>query len=688
MDIIDIILARKMATGAAAPLITEAKQAINDANAAIDTVTNILEEADAANEAAQAANEAAETASTKAQAAANTYDNLLAVVDQSMLADFETVIDQEVEQYIDNLTDSISTNTESISSLNQTVSTLNSDFNDLANTVVTDVITDNENTTNVKIKKVKVRKKALETALELVKNYTTTGQNEDGSMTQKAISDKFTELSEQIANIPSGGGDGSSTNLGAQYAGHMVIVGDDGYIVPSNVTEEEVINALVQSESYTAIDAVGLTIDYENRTFERTQEAIQYTPGADFEKYPMYGGRKRCNVNLNGKILAWYGEPTYKDDGSNGDVMVYQPKFYYQRRPIKTEDTQVGKVIRKEALIISATKQAGFKVHPAFVDATGHEVEYILLPAYESCLFHTQTRRLITDDSDTIDIVNDRLHSYGGVKPISGLDKDLTIENAETLARNRGDGWHILNMAALSVTQMLAMIEFGTMNGQTALEAGITELTDVTSANCASQTGSTAYLGSTTGAATSTLNIINGNEVNYSLAGQRAITYRGVENPWGNIWQFIGGINIYGNGSMRGGVPYICKNFNYAPSEITKDYESVGFSLPSTYGWISAMAYGSDKYDWIFMPAEAANGNSSVPVGDNLWTQANLNGTHIVLFGGPHSHGERNGFFYYACDKDYTEKGRNISARIIHLPTFNTTIHTDNYIAWKQLMGG
>ena len=644
-DILDIILAKKMANGAGDALERQARQAIQDATTATETVSGILEDAQAANTAAQEAN-------ARAEVAADTYDNLLASIDVSTVADFETIVDNKIDK-------------------------LNLDM-------VLDVTSEDSEVSNAKVKKVKVRKRNLSSAFDMVKNYTTTGSNEDGSMTQKAITDKLEYLEDKINN-KSGSG---NTNLGTQYAGHLVVVGEDGYITPSNITEEEVIDALVQSESYTALDAVGLTIDYENRTFERTQEAIQYTPGADFEKYPMYGGRRRCNVNLNGKILAWYGEPTYKDDGSNGDVMVYQPKFYYQRRPIKTEDTQVGEVIRKEALIISATKQAGFKVHPAFVDATGHEVEYILLPAYESCLFHTQTRRLVTDDNDTIDVVNDRLHSYGGVKPLSGLDKDLTIENAEAIARNRGDGWHILNMAALSVTQMLAMIEFGTMNGQSALEAGITELTDVTSANCASQTGSTAYLGNATGAATSTLNIINGNEVNYSLAGQRAITYRGVENPWGNIWQFVGGINIYGNGSMRGGVPYICKNFNYAPSEITEDYESVGFSLPSTYGWISAMAYGSDKYDWIFMPAEAANGNSSVPVGDNLWTQANLNDTHIVLFGGPHSHGERNGLFYYACDKDSTEKGRNISARIVHLPTFDTTIHTDNYIAWKQLMGG
>jgi hypothetical protein len=43
----------------------------------------------------------------------------------------------------------------------------------------------------------------------------------------------------------------------------------------------------------------------------------------------MYGGRMRCNVTDDGTITAFYGDSNYADDGSNGQVMVYQPKFYY-----------------------------------------------------------------------------------------------------------------------------------------------------------------------------------------------------------------------------------------------------------------------------------------------------------------------------------------------------------------------
>jgi hypothetical protein len=32
----------------------------------------------------------------------------------------------------------------------------------------------------------------------------------------------------------------------------------------------------------------------------------------------MYGGRMRCNVADDGTINAFYGDPTYADDGSNG----------------------------------------------------------------------------------------------------------------------------------------------------------------------------------------------------------------------------------------------------------------------------------------------------------------------------------------------------------------------------------
>ena len=175
------------------------------------------------------------------------------------------------------------------------------------------------------------------------KNYTSYGDNEDGSMTQKAIKAYVTSIKEEIEQeiVDSG------SNLGQENAGNIVIVGDDGQPIAGDTTEAEIIEALIKSGSYIAKNAVGLEIDYENKSFSRTQEAKGKSAGSDFNSYSMYGGRMRCNVADNGVILAFYGDNTYRDDGSNGQVMVYQPKFYYQRVPIRSSDLSGGQEIKK-----------------------------------------------------------------------------------------------------------------------------------------------------------------------------------------------------------------------------------------------------------------------------------------------------------------------------------------------------
>jgi len=159
-------------------------------------------------------------------------------------------------------------------------------------------------------------------------------------MTQKAITDALntkadiTYVNQKIAAIPSSGSGGGNTNLGSENAGRIVIVGSDGNIIAGTAIEEEILRVLLAGGGYTAKNAVGLEVDYDNKSFIRTQEAANLSIGSDFDKYPMYGGRTRCNVADDGTITAFYGDNNYVEDGSNGQVMVYQPKFYYQRIPI------------------------------------------------------------------------------------------------------------------------------------------------------------------------------------------------------------------------------------------------------------------------------------------------------------------------------------------------------------------
>ena len=79
---------------------------------------------------------------------------------------------------------------------------------------------------------------------------------------------------------------------------------------------------------YVDEDIVGLCVDYKNKTFKRLAGAYGKTAGTDFDVFPMYGGRKRCNVSDDGTINAYYGDENYIEDGTNGQVMVYQPAFY------------------------------------------------------------------------------------------------------------------------------------------------------------------------------------------------------------------------------------------------------------------------------------------------------------------------------------------------------------------------
>jgi hypothetical protein len=200
-------------------------------------------------------------------------------------------------------------------------------------------------------------------------------------------------------------------------------------------------------------------------------------------------------------------------------------------------------------------------------------------------------------------------------------------------------------MAVESAMQMLEMVEFGSMNGQSSLEKGISTISSSNnSANCSSLTGSTATLGNTTGHATSTINEIAGVTTEYSENGKRAISYRGMENPWGNIWHMVGGMKVQGAGENNGGIPMVRSSYD------KNTYEALGFKLPSAYGWISAMGYGSQTYDWIYMPIECSGANSAAPVGDNLWTYPSLTGETVVVAGGCWRFDESNGPFFYACD--------------------------------------
>mgnify|MGYP002609573332 FL=1 len=436
----------------------------------------------------------------------------------------------------------------------------------------------------------------------------------------------------------------------------------------SGVTDIRAYLGMIETE-----DVLGITMDYKNKTCTRIAGAKNLTAGADFDKFSMYGGRKRCNVSDGGTINAYYGDEGYTEDGSNGQVMVYQPKFYYLVCPLEydRQETGYGYHLRKANYYVSETQRAGFKLHPAFYDKNGNEVDYILMSAYEGCIYDTSASAYLKNDEQVMDASKDKFSSIAGARPASGVSQNLTRPNIEQMAKNRGEGWHSLGIKTASMEQLLMIVEMGMMNLQTAIGQGVVNLpwttgSDTTS-SYAGATGSTASLGNGTGRATKTTTYEGGKATDYTVDGKTSICYRGVENFWGNIWKFVYGINIWGNGKMAGGMPYICSDFNYAEGKNTDNYEGAGFTVTPKEGYISAMGY-STKYDWLFIASECL-GNSSLPVGDYTWLTQNLNGYRITRLGGSWYDGSSAGGFCWLLNDGVGYRDRNIGGRLVYVPT-------------------
>ena len=385
-------------------------------------------------------------------------------------------------------------------------------------------------------------------------------------------------------------------------------------------------------------DVVGVCIDFENKTWKRLGAAENWNEGSDFDVMRAFGGRHRCNVSDSGSINAVYGDSGYVEDGSNGQVMVFQPKFYYKVVPLKLEKNTTsahskGFKIRKANYYISDTPKTGFKVHPAFLDNHDPSTSY-----------------------SQVDQSVDKLASIANATPLN----NFTRPQFETLAKNRGNGWHNY-FTQIAMAEFLLMFIEGAQNVQSAFGAGITSQADNSSYCCACFSGSTT--GNASIEATSTKDYTGTAQ---TASGKKAMSYRGVESEYGTIWQMIYGINIWGDGSMDGGEPYICDDpANFIESSHSGNYVGAGFTVANADGYINAFGYGDEDYDWLLMPAEVG-GNSSLPIGDYFYKTANLNGYRIALLGASWDNGLMAGLYWDLYD-GVGGRYRHFGARLVLL---------------------
>lgn len=396
--------------------------------------------------------------------------------------------------------------------------------------------------------------------------------------------------------------------------------------------------------------APGLCVDFANKTFERIGAAVGLNKGTDFDKFFCFGGRKRCNVDDDGAITAYYGDADFAEDGSNGQVMVYQPAFYYKVEPLDFIETERGTQLNKVNYYVSDRRIAGFKKHPAFT--AGGERNYILFSAYEGSIYDESAAAYLTADEQVANFATDKLSSISGAKPASGLTQNLTRANTERLATNRGNGWHCDFWQSVAANQLLMAIEAGTMNTQNAYGQGVVSKASGVG-NEAHATGETSALGNASGEAEGT-------------SGKRSLSYRGMENPYGNIYKWVEGINVKGDGTQNGGVVYACDDLAFSDSKFSDNYAAV-FEAPNTSAYISAFGYDEEN-DALLFPIAATGGNSSLPVGDYVYFTTDLNGTRVSRLGSSWDGGATAGAFYWNVTYGAGYRRRYIGGRLVYAP--------------------
>lgn len=224
-------------------------------------------------------------------------------------------------------------------------------------------------------------------------------------------------------------------------------------------------------------------------------------------------------LNPNDSSLKEDGSPAVLD-GTDGQVMVEVPKFYY-----KVDYDSTTKILDCS---ISADNLEGYSVHPAFFrdrdgDAIAEEVDFRYYAAFKGHLIDNKLCSVIIPDTVPSLLVR---QNWTGTNPATG---------AITYAANRGQGWNILDFKLWYAIQILYCIEYANLNSQEQIGMG---------SSSTRPNGWSLFLGNNTGQEVVVFEIISGVDL-------RSVSFHGIEGIYGNGSEYI--YNIY----MSGDVLYI-----------------------------------------------------------------------------------------------------------------------------------
>jgi len=303
-------------------------------------------------------------------------------------------------------------------------------------------------------------------------------------------------------------------------------------------------------------------------------------------------------------------------DGSDGQVMIEIPKFYFKY----VGDTNT------RTWYLSDLPATGYEVHPAFV-VGGVEKSYIYVGKYEGSIEDANSRGQQSNALTGYNLGTDKLASVAGFQPVTSGQRS----EFRTVAANRGAGWQQIDWLTNWALQLLYMAEYSDMHSQSVLSYGVSNWSSSVWNNYISYyaIGHTAF--GTHKGTTSFDGVLSGGDVGSYMA------YRGIENWYGNIWKWLDGINF------NSGAVYISDDPSVYADDTTTDYTDVGITNATSNGYISKV--GDSK--WGLLPTESS-GSSSTYIPDYYFYNS---GWRVALGGGSAFNGVNAGFAtLYASD--------------------------------------
>ena len=248
--------------------------------------------------------------------------------------------------------------------------------------------------------------------------------------------------------------------------------------------------------------------------------------------------------------------------------MVEIPKFWYRHTLTGTENKWE----------IADGPIAGFAVHPAFIKA-GVEVSHRYIGAYDACYLDATDSTYksgLNLDALSVDTANDKLASVSGVYPIVGV----TRGTCRSLAANNGTGWHQLDFALYSAIQMLYLVEYADFNTQANLGDGNTNGSYVGSSSNQNDSPHTIAGASNALGNAST----DGSQPSAGAKpGIAYMSYRGIENWYGNAWNWADGINV---NEVSAGNVHVTNDYTDFADGTTTGYTLISSSFPTASGYI------------------------------------------------------------------------------------------------------